>query len=89
MQFLFEKPKRKFRLEDDFHVQNVFKFWGPEQYSKSGVGQAFVLAVALMIAAAAQTTSAQDKPRDDDDANPGQLAYVANFGSQNTISGFA
>jgi hypothetical protein len=61
----------------------------PEQYSKSGMGQAFVLAAALMMAAAAQTASAQDKPRDDDDANPGQFAYVANFGSQNTISGFA
>ena len=46
-------------------------------------------AATFVIAAAAQTASAQDKPRDDDDASPGQFAYVANFGSQPTISGFA
>jgi probable HAF family extracellular repeat protein len=47
------------------------------------------LAATLVIAAASQTASAQDQPLDDDDASPGQFAYVANFGSQNTISGFA
>src|ERR1700722_1798285 len=62
--------------------------WASEQYLKSGIGQTFILAAALMITAAAQVASAQDKPRDDD-SNPAQFAYVANFGLQSTISGFA
>jgi probable HAF family extracellular repeat protein len=60
----------------------------PEQHSKSGIGQASIFAVALIMASAAHLASAQDKSRDDD-ANPNQFAYVANFGSQNTITGLA
>jgi probable HAF family extracellular repeat protein len=49
----------------------------------------FFCAAALVIAAAAQTVSAQDTPRDDNTASSAQFAYVANFGSQPTITGFA
>ena len=55
-----------------------------EVWHRSG----FCFAAALIMATAAQTASAQDKSRDDS-FNPAQFAYVANFGSQDKISGFA